>query len=424
MGTDYQPRLIDAYLKDMFSELPAIEIYGAKAVGKTSTARQLAKSILELDSIEGKELIQGGAPVLARLPKPLLLDEWQRSPSCWDMVRRLVDEDNSPGQYLLTGSSVPQGVSLHSGAGRITRLKMRPLSLQERVIDTPAVFMKDLLSKEVDFVSGKTDVSLPDYLQEITRSGFPGIRTHTERAISLELDGYLENIIQKEFPEQGLLVRKPDILRNWLRAYASATASTASYQSILEAATPGDAQKPSKKTTSEYRDVLDSLWITDRVEAWLPTVNTMAALGNAPKHYLVDAALSARLLHVTFNQLLRGTDQKILGPQHGSFAGRLFESLLAQSLKAYAQINEAELRHYRDAKNGREIDFIVEKEDVVLAIEVKMSAAATDDDAKTINWLKRNHMDQTVIGVIVTSGSTAYTRNDGVHVVPAVLLGA
>ena len=424
MGKDYQPRLIDGYLKEVFPQVPAIEIYGAKAVGKTSSARRWASSTIALDTAEGKELIQGGRSVLAQQKKPLLLDEWQRVPPSWDMVRRLVDDDNSPGQYLLTGSAVPQGVNLHSGAGRIVRLQMRPLSLQERNLEPPVVRICDLLVRELGSVSGATEISLPDYLREITRSGFPGLRTYSDRAIALELDGYLENIIQKEFPEQGLLVRKPDILKGWLRAYASATASTASYQSILSAATPGDAQKPSKKTTTTYRDVLDSLWITDRVDAWLPTVNTMTSLGQSPKHFLVDPALSARLLRTSFSRLLRGVSSKTLGPQHGSLAGRLFESLVAQSLKVYAQINDAELRHFRDAKNGWEIDFIIERDDVVLAIEVKMAAAATDDDAKRINWLKKNCDGYSVVGMIINTGSTAYTRKDGVHVIPAVLLGA
>ncbi|MDR2035169.1 MAG: DUF4143 domain-containing protein [Coriobacteriales bacterium] len=416
--------MIDDYLKEAFSELPAIEIYGAKAIGKTRSASQIAKSVIRLDTQEGRELAQGGDPVFALQEKPLLLDEWQRVPASWDMVKRLVDEDNTSGQYLLTGSAAPRGANIHSGAGRIVRMKMRPLSLQERALDAPVVRMKDLLENKVDHISGTTDISLPDYLREITSSGFPGIRPHATRAIALELDGYIDNIIHKEFPEQGLLLRKPDTLRNWLRAYASATASTASYQSILNAATPGDAEKPARKTTVGYKDVLDSLWITDRVDAWLPTVNTMAALGNSPKHYLVDPALSARLLRVSFEQLLQGVAHDTLGPQSGSIAGRLFESLVAQSLQVYAQINELELRHFRDAKNGWEIDFIVEGDTSALAIEVKMSTAASDDDFKRINWLKHNYQERTVIGMVINTGRNAYTRSDGNHVVPAVLLGA
>ncbi len=424
MDVKYQPRLIDEYLKDTFSELPAVEIFGAKAVGKTSTAQRLSASMIKLDTTEGKELVKGGAAVLAQQKKLLLLDEWQRLPESWDMVRRLVDEDGASAQFLLTGSAVPQGVSLHSGAGRIVRIKMRPLSLQERVLTKTSVSIKDLLLGKADAVFGSTDISLPDYLKEIVQSGFPGIRNRSMQAVSLALDGYIDNIIQKEFPEQGLMVRKPDVLKNWLRAYASATASTASYQSIMEASTPGDAKKPSRISTTGYRDILDSLWITDRVDAWLPTVNTLTPLGKSPKHYLVDPALCARLLRVTYDQLLRGAEHKMLGPQHASIAGRLFESLVAQSLKVYSQVNNAELRHFRDSKNGWEIDFIIELDDVILAIEVKMAEAATDDDAKRLNWLRNNLKTRTVIGMIINSGSTAYTRKDGIHVVPAALLGA
>jgi len=420
----YSKRLFDAYIKNLFSELPAIEIYGAKAVGKTSTAERFSSHNLALDIQEAFEIVQGGLPMLRKLPKPLLIDEWQRYHPVWDYVRRLVDEDTAPGQYLLTGSSLPKDASVHSGAGRIVRLRMRPLSIEERRLDAPIVGIGQLLNGEVEQVTGTTDVALPDYIYQILNSGFPAINQLSPRAARMQLNGYIDNIIHREFPDRGLMLRKPEILRRWLKALAAATGSTASYQAILKAAASGESATPAKNTTAGYRDTLDALWITDRVEAWLPTVNDFAVLAKAPKHYLVDPALSARLLSVSEDQLLKGAKSVLLGSQRGSLLGRLFESLVAQSFQTYCLVNEAELRHYRSAKGEREIDFIVSRGESLLAIEVKLGTSVCTEDVSAIKWLQANYHVQEVIGVVVYAGSYAYTRPDHIHVIPAALIGS
>lgn len=420
----YKTRYLDSYLRDLFNELPAIEVFGAKAVGKTSTAEQLAAHTLRLDIQQAYEVAQGGIPVLRRLSKPLLIDEWQRFPPVWDHIRRLVDEDSSPGQYLLTGSSLPKSASVHSGAGRIVRLRMRPLSLAERQLDDPIIGVGDLLSESHDAISGTTDITLPDYVRQILLSGFPAINQMSLRASRMQLNGYIENIIQKEFPEQGQMIRKPETLRRWLKAFAAATGSTASYQAILKASSSGEPAIPARDTTTGYRDTLDALWVTDRVEAWQPTVNDFATLAKSPKHYLVDPALSARLLSVSEEQLLKGAGREVLGPQPGSLLGRLFEALIAQSLQTYCLINEAELRHYRSVKGEREIDFIISRSESLLAVEVKLASSVSNDDVSSIKWLMDNYHAQRITGVVIYTGTYAYTRPDHIHVVPAVLLGA
>jgi len=240
----------------------------------------------------------------------------------------------------------------------------------------------------------------------------------------MQLNGYLDNIIQREFPEYGMMVRKPETLRRWLKALAAATGSTASYQAILRAAASGESETPAKNTTAGYRDTLDALWITDRIEAWQPTVNDFSVLAKAPKHYLVDPALSARLLSVSEEQLLRGVKRALLGPQHASLLGRLFEALIAQSLHTYSLVNEAELRHYRSAKGEREVDFIVSRGESLLAIEAKLGTSVSNDDVTSIKWLQDNYHAQNVVGIVLYAGSYAYTRPDHIHVIPAALLGS
>src|SRR5262249_31033858 len=189
-------------------------------------------------------------------------------------------------------------------AGRIVPMRMRPMSLAERGLPAPAVGLGDLLAGRHPAVEGATDLSLSDYAEEIVRSGFPGIRDLPVRARRAQLDGYLARIVERDFPEQGHLVRRPATLRAWLAAYASATANTASYNVIIDAAPPGDGDKPAKTTTIAYRDVLSQLWLLDPVPGWSPNRNAFTRLGAAPKHHLADPALAARLLGADVEALL------------------------------------------------------------------------------------------------------------------------
>jgi predicted AAA+ superfamily ATPase len=301
---------------------------------------------------------------------------------------------------------------------------LRPLSLAERQLAEPTVSLGELLDQPSGPVAGSTDLTLADYVVAITRSGLPGLLGLSEPAAAAQLDGYIDNIVTREFPEQGLMVRKPESLLAWLRAYAAATGGTANYSAILDAATPGQPDKPSKTTTLVYRDMLASLWLTDPVEAWLPPVTTLKALTRTPKHYLADPALAAHLIGLRETDLLFGSRVRPLGPQPGPILGRLFESLLALSLHTYAAAKRADLRHFRNANGTREIDFIVVRGLSLLAIEVKLAAVIDDEDTAALHWLERSLPDYTVAKVVITTGPYAYTRPDGVHVVPAVLLGA
>jgi predicted AAA+ superfamily ATPase len=414
---------LDAVLEEYCNNVAAVAIDGAKAVGKTSSAKRLAKTTVSLDNRAARELMEAAPGTQLNAPKPVLVDEWQRLPEVWDLVRRQVDEDNTPGQYLLTGSSYSKGASIHSGAGRIVHVRMRPLSLAERGLEVPAVSLFALLNGKQNEVRGSTDVGLETYLEEIVRSGFPGIWQMSAKGAALQLDGYLENIVNKEFEEQGLIVRKPDILRNWLRGYASATGTTASYQAILDISTPGEADKPAKKTTRSYRDVLDALWITDRIDPWLPMGTMFKYVGKTPKHYLADPGLSARLLDITRDSLLQGIDHEPLGQQGKTVAGRLFEALVGLSLQTYALACEARLRHFRTTSGSHEVDFIIEKGKSLVAIEVKLSPTVEGNEVSHLKWLEETFKEYTVTKMIVNTGATAYKRKDGVLVVPAVLLG-
>jgi predicted AAA+ superfamily ATPase len=415
---------VDAELDELMRDVAALAIEGAKGVGKTATAGRRAKSVRELDDPTQRSIASADPARLLAGPSPVLIDEWQYVPETWDLVRRAVDAGAEPGSFLLTGSSQPTARGSHSGAARILSLRMRPLALAERGLDPPSVSLSKLLEGGRPAISGTCPTTLEDYVDEIVSSGFPGLRPLAGRALRAQLDGYLVRIVDRDFEELGHSIRDPAALRRWLTAYAAASSTTASFETIRDAATAGHGDKPAKSTTLPYRDVLERLWVLDPVEAWLPTRNRISRLSSPPKHQLADPALAARLLGVDAAALLEGRAPGPPVPRDGTLLGALFESLLTLSLRTYAQAAEAKVKHLRTASGQHEVDLIVERADGrVVAIEVKLARDVGDCDTRHLRWLAERVGDELLDAVIVTTGTEAYRRTDGIAVVPAALLG-
>jgi predicted AAA+ superfamily ATPase len=421
----YHRRVVDTELDELLGDLAAVTLEGAKAVGKTATAMQRAATIYELDRDGVRELVSADLDRVLSSPPPVLLDEWQRLPAIWDAVRRAVDKDPSSGRFLLTGSASPASPQTHSGAGRIVRLRMRPLSLVERDVATPTVSLARLLAGGRPVVDGSSGVRLERYVEEIVASGFPGIRPLGERARRAQLDGYLARIVDRDFTDMGRSVRNPTVLRRWMAAYAAATATVASYDSIRGAATGGEGDKPAKTTTQPYRDILERLWVVDPVPAWTATRNYLHGLGSAPKHHLADPALAARILGLDASALLDDRAVEPTLPRDGSFLGALFESLVTLDMRVYAQAAEARVGHLRTHRGAHEVDLIVARADQsVVAIEVKLASAVNDHDVRHLRWLQEEIGDRLLDAVVITTGDYAYRRpDDGIAVIPAALLG-
>ncbi len=419
----YLRRILDDELDELFPQVPAIAIDGPKAVGKTTTAEQRVHGLLRLDSRANRTAVDADPELVRERARPLLIDEWQKVPEVWDVVRRIADEDPTGGQFLLVGSAAPApGATAHSGAGRIGRLRMRPMTLSERGVVQPVVSLRTLLAGGKPRIEGQCDLRLTDYAEEILASGFPGLRGLSSRALRFQLDSYLRNAVDRDVPEQGLAVRKPEAMLAWLRAYAAATASTASHSSVLDAATPGQADKPARSTSIAYRDVLTQLWLLDPVPAWVPSAHPLTRLGQTPKHHLVDPALAARLLGLNLAGLLDGEGQP-LGPQAGTMLGHLFESLVTLCVRVPAQAAEAAVGHLRTRNGDHEIDLVLVRDDGrVLAVEVKLSTTVDDRDANHLHWLAGQLGDTLVDSVIINTGPHAYRRPDGIAVVPLGLL--
>lgn len=422
----YVRRIIDDQLDDFQPYLAATSLFGVKGVGKTATAEQRSATALYLDTGTDRERLRADPGLLQRSEKPLLIDEWQRMPQSWDLIRRAVDRGADKGSFILTGSaSVPRDVPIHSGAARMVGFRMRPLSLAERQLVSPTVSLSSLLAGDAA-IDGESDLELPDYVDEITRSGFPDFRTDPPRVRAQRIRAYLEYMVQREFPEQGQPVRRPEVLMAWLTAYAAATASPTSYNKIMEASTAGLSLKPSKTTTTAYRDALAGLWILDPIASWAPTLNRIERLTGAPKHYLADPALACWLLNVDSKALLAGSEGKSgKNLREGTLLGALFEHLVAMSVQTYAQANDCKTFHLRTQGATHEVDLIIESPDGrVVGIEVKLAHDIDTDDTSGLHWLKAKLKDDLIDMVIVNTGRHAYRRSDGVAVVPAALLTA
>ena len=411
------------------SHISALSVWTVPGgVGKTTTALQRAGTVFELDRRETLEVISADPQRLVRAPAPVVVDEWQRYPTSWDIVRRAVDDDPRPGRFILTGSASPAIRPVHSGAGRIVSIRMRPLSLSERWADpalwSPTVSLSELVTGSRPVIDGETAATLEDYVGEIVRGGFPGLQALSGRSRRAALSGYVDRVIDTDFVEAGHRIRNPGGLRRWMTAYAAASSTTASFERIRDAATSGHGDKPNRKATAPYIDTLERLWMLDPVPAWVPSRSRFAKLTIGPKHNLADPALAVTLLGLGVGALIEASPACPPVPRDGTLLGSLFESLVALDLRIYAQACEANVRHLRKRGNQREVDLVVVRpDDRVVAVEVKLSQSVDDRDVRHLSWLRRELGEDLLDAVVITTGTTAYRRADGIAVVPAGLLG-
>jgi uncharacterized protein len=420
----YQRRVIDDEIDQLIDDLAAIAIEGPKGVGKTRTALERARTVHRLDDPDELAVATAEPARLLQGDPPVLIDEWQRLPQIWDLVRRAVDDGATPGSFLLTGSAVADPPPTHSGAGRIVSVRMRPLALSER-LSSASVSLSSLLTGTHPQVAGETEVTLADYTEEILASGFPGLRQLSERPRRAQLEAYASRIVDRDIPDDaGIVIRNPAALRRWMTAYAAASSTTATLEKIRDAASAGHESPPAKRTTQAYRDALTRIWVLDEVPAWIPSNNRLRELSQGPKHQLADPGLAAQLLGVHASTLLEG---KSSGPEiarDGTLLGALFESLATLSVRVYAAHSEARVGHLRTVRGRQEIDLIVERPDgSVVAIEVKLARTVSNDDVRHLIWLKQKLGDRVLDQVIITTGPQAYRREDGIAVVPLALLG-
>lgn len=398
----------------MLAGLPAILIEGVRAVGKTETARRVCADEMLLDDPNVYEMVRNNPfAAVTGWREPLLVDEWQHIGPVFDGVRRQVDEDYRPGRFVLTGSARPERITAHSGAGRIAVLRMRPMTLPERGAAAPQVSLSQLLEEGEDSVGGRTEFGLDEYAEEIGLSGFPGIRLRPG-ASRMQISGYIENIIQRDIEVSGYRSRKPESLRRWLEAFAAVTSTTASLEKVRVAATRGDGSAPGRRAALDYYEALGRLWVVDDLPGWTPTMDKLSSVNQTPKRHLADPALALALLNRDPSSLT--TDRE--------FFGKLFESLVALTVRVFAQAANAEVFHLRTKGGRQEVDFIVETgEGRVLVLEAKLSRHVEAGDVDHLHWLRNRLGSRWIDGAVINTGSFAHRRQDGIAVIPLALLG-
>jgi predicted AAA+ superfamily ATPase len=399
------------------SAVGAVVIEGPRACGKTATARQIAASevLLDVDANARAAIAVDPALVLDG-PTPRLLDEWQIEPTIWNHVRRAIDDRSDSGQFILTGSAVPpDDITRHTGAGRISRLRMRPMSLFETGRGSGNVSLSELLEGRVS-PSADPGLSVADLAEEIAVGGWPGLRGRGVQDALLAARDYLEEIARVDVGRVDGTHRDPSRVTRLLQSLARNIATYAAATTL--ARDTGGADGPLKDdTVREYLAALERLMVVEDQPAWAPHLRSKYRLRTAPKRHFVDPSLAVAALGATPDRLLG--DLNLLG--------FLFESLVVRDLRVYAQATDARVSQYRDS-GGLEVDAIVEAGDGRwVAFEVKLGQGQIDDAAASLTRFAAR-IDTTssgnpaLLGVIVATGY-GYRRKDGVAVIPIGALG-
>ncbi len=392
-------------------------IEGPKACGKTETARQYARSEILLDiDPEAQRAAALDARLILPGAVPRLIDEWQREPLIWDAVRREVDVRRSPGQFILTGSATPQDNAIrHSGAGRMTVVRLRPMTLFEQGFSPGTVSLAELLDG-CDPPTGTSTLDLPTYAERIVIGGWPGLIGRPVHDAIAFVSGYIDTIVEHDIDIISGARRNPRLVRRFLQAYAQLIAHPAKLSTIVERARGiANGEAPSRWTAEPYLDALGRLMVVDDIEAWNPELRSRTRLMTTPKRYLVDPSLAAGLMECDPSRLLG--DLNMLG--------YLFESLVARDVRVYATAANASVYHYRERAGELEVDLIVERRDGAwVGIEVKIGSNMIDAAARALLRLASTRAVRPAAALVILTGTEyAYRRDDGVTVVPLGLLG-
>lgn len=413
----YRNRILDTLLKSRLATQGAVLIEGPRACGKTTTARQFAASEVLLDVDEdARQAAEVEPSLILQGPTPRLIDEWQLKPKVWNHLRREVDDRNEPGQFILTGSAVPpDDVTRHTWAGRITRLKMRPMTLYEMGHSTGTVSVANVLDGEFEG-SREIEFTLHDLAEFVAVGGWPGhLQRDTDGAVQTMRD-YVEEICRADISRVGDKKRDPERVRRLLRSLARNTATYASATTVAED-TGGAEEAISAKTAREYATALERLRIVEDQPPWSTHLRSKSRLRKSSKRHFVDPSLAVASLGATPERVL--DDMKLFG--------FLYESLVTRDLRVYAQAAGGIVYQYRD-NTGLEVDAIVEAVDGRwAAFEIKLGQSRVDEAAE--NLLKfEDRVDTTragepaLLGVVV-SGGYGYRRDDDVAVIPLGSLG-
>lgn len=412
---EYMPRIADELLASKLRQAGAVVIRGPKWCGKTETALKHSKSALFMQDpdhrMSNQMLAESKPSILLRGEKPRLIDEWQEAPQLWDAVRFSVDREREIGLYILTGSAIPKEKPRHSGAGRMSFLDMRTMSLYESRESTGEVSLLALFDTLED-IEGVSNGDVETIAFQVARGGWPSAVTMTDRSAAMETaHNYLTAVAEEDISNVDGVSRNPDHARLVMRSFARCVGSQMAVSSMSKMVN-AQGSEMSRPTFSAYLGALRNLSIIEDLNAWEPSLRAKARISRTPKRYFADPSLAAAALGASPDTLLK--DMPTLG--------MLYEALCIRDLRVYAQKNYGQVFFYRD-NAGLEADAVVVLRDGRWGlVEIKLNQSQADAASDSLRRVA-NKVDQTIMGapsflLVVTADGYAYRRNDGVYVVP------
>jgi uncharacterized protein len=414
----YRVRVVDDELRQRLDAAGAVVIEGPKACGKTETAKQQSRSAVLLD-------VDPQAAAAARIdpslvlagPTPRLLDEWQTAPAIWNSVRRAVDERQAAGQFILTGSSVPpDDVDRHTGAGRFSFLRMRPMTLAEAGHSSGEISLASTVAGE-PVRAADAGMTVARMAELITVGGWPAQLGASVSAAAQAAVDYLHQICTVDVGRATGGRRDPVKIAALTRSLARNVATEVSLTTMATDASGADGEL-SRVTVANYLDALARLMIIEDQPAWAPHLRSTRQLRSSPKRHFVDPSLAVAALRAGPERLLADLN----------YFGLLFESLVIRDLRAFAQPLGGTVLHYRDNK-GLEVDAIIEFADGRwAAFEVKLGQRAIDEGAASLikfrNIVDTSQRGEPTVLAVITATGYGYTRPDGIAVIPISALGS
>ena len=416
---EYKQRIADRILKRKVQGKGAVLIEGPKWCGKTTTAKQLAKSILDLgDStvlMQSRQMIELSHKTLLEGDTPRLIDEWQALPPIWDSVRSEVDRRGEPSQFILTGSSVlPEADTLiHSGTGRFAHIKMRPMSLYESGESNGTVSLSSLFDKAT-LEPQRNDLNIDDIAFLTCRGGWPWATLISEEVALDQAFDYVDSVVNNDILRVDKVRRSPERTKLLLRSYARNVSQQISYATIRKDMLANDASTLDEDTVADYIKALKKLFVIEDLMAWNPNIRSKSAIRTSDTRHFVDPSIGTAAL---------GMGPKDLVNNLQTF-GLFFEDLVVRDLRVYAESLDGALYHYRDS-SGLECDAVLHRRNGSYALlEVKLGGEERINEGAAnmqtlADIIDRNKMPSpSFMAVITAVGRYAYQRKDGVFVLP------
>lgn len=426
----YLPRVADTMLQERLEAFGAVLIEGPKWTGKTTTAEQQAKSVIKLQDPDRRDEYLTTAATMPSLllkgKQPRLIDEWQDVPALWDAVRTAVDNTGgAPGQYILTGSNtVDKDRIYHTGTGRITRMRMYPMSLWESQESSGEVSIHELFDNPDYNIDGASSVlDIPKLIKAACRGGWPATLQLSDKASLLIAKDYVNSVCDNDISTIDRKQRNPKVARQIMRSYARNISTLAKKTSILADVTASGDITLSMDTFDDYVRALEKLFVIQDVDAWCPAIRSKTAIRSMPKRCFYDPSIAVAAM---------GVNAEALETQLKTF-GFIFEQMCVRDLKAYTADFNSHISYYRD-RYGLEADLVLHLDDGRYAlIECKVGSREIEEGAAHLLKIKQlileyNKTEKQVplrepdLLIILTGGSMAYTRPDGVKVIPLACL--